>query len=102
MSLYFSSPFGSFIPQWFGFIGGLFNNKGSAFEMKSSCVCVGKPPFHFKMVISVRGKSWKEQAPEMERICKRERLTHIESKGVGERIQGKYKGKSRLIYFICR
>lgn len=55
-SLYFSAPFGSFIPQQLGFIGGSFNNKGSAFEMKSSCVCVGEPPFfYFKMVISVLG-----------------------------------------------
>lgn len=55
-SLYFSAPFGSFIPQRLGFIGGSFNNKGSAFEMKSSCVCVGRPPFfYFKMVISVLG-----------------------------------------------
>lgn len=46
-SLYFSAPFGSFIPQRLGFIGGSFNNKGSAFEMKSSCVCVGEPPFFF-------------------------------------------------------
>lgn len=46
-SLYFSAPFGSFIPQRLGFIGGSFNNKGSAFEMKSSCVCVGEPPFLF-------------------------------------------------------
>lgn len=44
-SLYFSAPFGSFIPQRLGFIGGSFNNKGSAFEMKSSCVCVGEPSF---------------------------------------------------------
>ena len=43
-SLYFSAPFGSFIPQRLGFIGGSFNNKGSAFEMKSSCLCVGEPP----------------------------------------------------------
>lgn len=46
-SLYFSAPFGSFIPQRLGFIGGSFNNKGSAFEMNSSCVCVGEPPFLF-------------------------------------------------------
>lgn len=62
-SLYFSAPFGSFIPQRLGFIGGSFNNKGSAFEMKSSCLCVGEPPpffffflfLYFKMVISVLG-----------------------------------------------
>lgn len=46
-SLYFSAPFGSFIPQRLGFIGGSFNNKGSAFEMKLSCVCVGEPLFFF-------------------------------------------------------
>lgn len=36
-SLYISAPFGSFIPQRLGFIGGSFNNKSLAFEMKSSC-----------------------------------------------------------------
>lgn len=58
-SLYFSAPFGSFIPQRLGFIGGSFNNKGSAFEIKSSCVCVGETTSfffsHFKMVISALG-----------------------------------------------
>lgn len=70
-SLYFSAPFGSFIPQWLGFIGGSFNNKGSAFEMKLSCVCVGRPLFfsYFKMVISrTRGENWRK----IERIHQRE------------------------------
>lgn len=33
-SLCRSAPLGSFIPQRLGFIGGSFNNKGSAFEIK--------------------------------------------------------------------
>lgn len=89
-SLYFSAPFGSFIPQWLGFIGGSFNNKGSTFEMKSSCVCVGRPPFFFcfKMVISrTRGENWRK----IERIHQRERGEQ-EGENVGEgRIQREYK-----------
>ena len=46
-SLCASAPFGSFIPQRLGFIGGSFNNKGSVFEMKLSCVCVGESPLFF-------------------------------------------------------
>lgn len=41
-SLYISAPFGSFIPQRLGFIGGSFNNKGSAFEMKLGCFLRGR------------------------------------------------------------
>lgn len=46
-SLCASAPFGSFIPQRLGFIGGSFNNKGSVFEMKLSCICVGESPLFF-------------------------------------------------------
>lgn len=46
MSLYFSAPFGSFIPHWLGFIGGSFNNKSSTFEIKLGSVCVGRAFFH--------------------------------------------------------
>lgn len=58
----------SFIPQRLGFIGRSFNNKGSAFEMKSSCVCVGRPLFfYFKMVISVLGVRTGERSKEYTR-----------------------------------
>lgn len=63
-SLCASPPFGSFIPQWLGFIGGSFNNKGSAFEMKLSCICVGESPlffFYFRMVISALGVKTREE-----------------------------------------
>lgn len=69
-SLYFSAPFGSFIPQRLGFIGGSFNNKGSAFEMKSGRVCGGRASFfYFKMVILRLGV---RTGIEMDRIHQRE------------------------------
>lgn len=42
-----SAPFASFIPQRLGFIGGSFHNKGSVFEMKLSCICMGESPLFF-------------------------------------------------------
>lgn len=86
-SLYFSAPFGSFIPQRLGFIGGSFNNKGSAFEMKSSCVCVGESPlffFYFKMVISVLGVRTGERLRGRMRDNTREKEREGESVGEGE------------------
>jgi len=92
-SLYFSAPFGSFISQRLGFIGGSFNNKGSAFEMKSSCICVGRPLFfYFKMVISVPGVRTGERSREYTREIeesKRVRMLEREnSKGTQERKVG--------------
>lgn len=63
-SLHISAPFGSFIPQRLGFIGGSFNNKSSAFEMKSSCLCVGEPSFFFFLFqdgnFCTGGENWRE------------------------------------------
>lgn len=79
-----SAPFASFIPQRLGFIGGSFNNKGSVFEMKLSCICVGESPlfffFYFRMVISALGVKSREEESKRDNTAESKGMKEAEHK----------------------